>query len=106
MALKIESLVTVPVLEPARRIDNINTYQYGVRDGVLDGVVRDRIGIAVRSRNVVRFELGELGDLGDSRVGNGIGIEDASSFDHAFSRLHDHKVSLSRRVELRCRKNR
>ena len=73
-ALKIESPVTVPVLEPARRTDNINTYQYGVRDGVWDGVVRDQVGIDVRSGNVVRFELGESGD---SRVGNGIGIKDA-----------------------------
>ena len=57
------------------RNDNINTYQYGVRDGV----VRDGVGIVGRSgvENVVRFELGESGD---SRVRDG--IRDAvSNFD-------------------------
>ena len=67
---------------PARRNDNNNTYQYGVRDGV----VRDEVGIVLRSGVVVRFELGELGD---SRVWNG--IRTASSVDHEFPKLQDHK---------------
>ena len=83
-ALKIESPVTVPVLQPARRTDHINAYQYGVRDGVWDGVVRDQVGIDVRSVNVLRFELGESRD---SRVGSRIGIRDASGFHNEFLKL-------------------
>ena len=45
----------------------------------------------------MRFEVGELED---SRVGNGIGIRYASSFDYSFPKLHDHKMSLSHRDEL------
>ena len=73
-ALKIESPVPVPVLVPARRNDNINTYQYGLRDGV----VRHGVSIVERSgvENVVRFVLG------DSRVRGG--IRDALSFDYVF----------------------
>ena len=92
--------MTVVVLEPAWRADNINTYQYGVRDGVWDGVARDQIGIAVRFGNVVRFEFG---GSGDSRVGNGIGIRDASSVGDESPKLYDHKLSLSHRVELQDR---
>ena len=84
VALQVEPPVTVPVLEPAQRTENINTYQYGIRDGVWNGVVRDQVGIDVSFENVVRFEFGELGGPGDSRVVNGIGIKDASSVDHEF----------------------
>ena len=90
-------------MEPARRTDHINTYQYGVRDCVWDGVVLDQVEIAARCGNVVRFELGELGESGDSRVGSGIVIEDASSLGHEVSRMHDHKVPLSHRVDLQDR---
>ena len=85
--MNIESPVTVPVLEPAWRTGNINTYQYGVRDGIWDGVFRDQVGIDVRSGSVVRFELGESGD---SRVGNGIGI----SSEHEFSNLQSHGLQV------------
>ena len=86
-ALKIESAVTVPVLEPARRTDKINTYQYGLRDGVWDGVVWDQVGNNVRSGSVVRFELGESGD---SRSGNRIKI----CSEHEFPKLQSQGLQL------------
>ena len=45
----------------------------------------------MRSGNVVRFELGESGD---PRVGNGIGIKDALCFDHEFPTLQRHGLQL------------
>ena len=86
-ALNIESQVTVPVMEQARRTDNINTYQYGVCDGVWEGVIRDKVGIDVRSGSVVRFELGESGD---SRSGNRIKI----CSEHEFPKLQSQGLQL------------
>ena len=78
-ALKIESPVPVPILVPARRTDNINTYHYGVRDGVVwDGVgsvvrsvVRDGVGSVMRSGvgNVVRFGVGNVLRSGVENLG-------------------------------------
>ena len=86
-AVNIESPVPAPVLASARRSDNINTYKYGVRDGI----VRGGVGIVRRSgmENSVRFELGESGN---SRVRNG--IRDAVfGSDDEFPPLQDHKLS-------------
>ena len=71
---------------PARRNDTTNTYQYGVRDGV----VRDGVGIVLRSgvENVVRFELG------DSRARDG--MRDASSFDRGFVLVEESWIAGSK----------